>query len=89
MTQEIEQVLTLHEVADALKVSDETVRKLCITGKLAWIDVGTGDARSRRRVRASTLAAFMQNERRQAIRQQMRDVRHRRDALRLSGEGSW
>ncbi len=75
MSSDTEKLLTPDQVADQLSVSTETVRKLMVSGKLPWVSVGTGESRQLRRVRPSTLAAYQQNERRAAIKQQMHDVR--------------
>lgn len=35
--------MTVNEVAKAFRVSRETIRRLCVTGKLPAIDCGSGD----------------------------------------------
>lgn len=76
-------LLTVAEVAATLKVSRETARKLMATGRLPYVAVGTGSSRKLRRVNPATLAAYLQDERRDAIKQQMHDVRRTRAAMRL------
>ncbi len=70
-----DELVTLEEVAKALQVSGETARKLCVTGKLPWVSVGTGESRHARRVLRPTLEAYMRNERRSATAEQVRDIR--------------
>jgi excisionase family DNA binding protein len=36
-------LMTVNEVAKALRVSRETVRRLCVTGRMPALDTGTGD----------------------------------------------
>jgi hypothetical protein len=69
-----DELLTLDSVALQLKVSVETARKLCVKGRLPWVPVGTGESRHLRRVRQSTLDAYVRNERRQETRTEVRQI---------------
>lgn len=69
------QYLTLREVAAALKVTPEHVRKLCIRYEqghddgLGCVDVGIGGGMvKQRRVHVDALAAFVKQQNRQARR---------------------
>ncbi len=77
----LDELLTLDEVAAKLKVSRETARRLCTSGKLPFVPVGTGSDRHIRRVRSSTLAAFVAGEKKNSIRQEMRNVRETLSAM--------
>lgn len=81
-----DELLTLDEVAAKLKVSRSTARQLCVSGRLPWVPAGTGKDRHIRRVRKSTLAAFMQNERRDAATEQMRNITQTLAAMRAVEE---
>lgn len=70
-----DELLKLDDVANRLKVSRETARALCVSGKLPWVPVGTGSKKQFRRVLSSTLDAFMRQERKNAIGAQMKNVR--------------
>jgi excisionase family DNA binding protein len=76
-----DQLLTLTEVAMRLKVNRETVRRLCAAGRLPWVNVGTSETRPIRRVLETTLRAYMQNERRAAIKLDMHRIRQTADAM--------
>jgi excisionase family DNA binding protein len=66
-------LLTISEVATHLSVSSECARRLCTSGKLPFINVGTG-SRIIRRVRVDTLDAFMRAERRNATIEEIRRI---------------
>jgi hypothetical protein len=74
-------LLTLDQVAADLVVNPETVRRLCISGRLPWVNVGTSDTRPIRRVLASTLRAFKANERRAAIKLHAANIRQTSAAM--------
>jgi excisionase family DNA binding protein len=82
----MDQLLTLDEVAGQLRVSPETVRKLCVVGKLPWVNVGTGESRHCRRVLASTLSAYMRDERRAAVGQDVRNIKQTFAAMKIAEE---
>lgn len=81
-----DELLTLDEVAAKLKVSVETARKLCVTGRLPWVHAGTGSARQTRRVLKSTLAAFMRDERRETVREEMQSIKRTFAGMKLADE---
>jgi hypothetical protein len=81
-----DELLTLDEVAARLKISPETARKLCVTGKLAWVPRGTGSSRQFRGVRRDTLEAYMRNERHGAVKQQMDQIKQTFGAMKLVEE---
>jgi excisionase family DNA binding protein len=58
------ELLTLTEVADRLKVSYDTARRLCKSGRLPYVPVGCGEDHETIRVRGDTLEEFTKNERR-------------------------
>ncbi len=76
-----DQLLTPDEVAARLKVNPETVRRLCVSGRLPWVNVGTTETRPIRRVRAATLRAYMQDERRAAVKLEMQNIRQTSAAM--------
>jgi hypothetical protein len=83
MSQQDDQLLTLEQVAADLKVNPETARRLCISGRLPWVNVGTSDTRPIRRVLASTLRAFKANERRASIKLHAANIRQTSAAMRM------
>ena len=80
------ELLTLDHVAAELVVSRETARQLCVTGRLPFVDVGTGRDRTMYRVLRTTLDAFVKNERRVGAAVQMEQIRQTCDALRAVEE---
>lgn len=52
--------MTPREVAAALNVAVETVRKLCVSGDLRNVTIGTG-GKSHRRVRRQWLESFLKD----------------------------
>lgn len=71
-----DEILTIAEVADVLKCTEDHARALCAAGRLPFIDIGT---RGRRvyRVRQSTLDSFLRNERKALIREQVAEINAR------------
>jgi hypothetical protein len=84
----VNDLLTLEQVAADLVVNPETVRRLCISGRLPWVNVGTSDTRPIRRVLASTLRAFKANERRAAVKLHAANIRQTAAAMQ-SVEHRW
>lgn len=82
----IDPVLTPDEVAAALKVSRETVRKMLASGKLAWVPVGMGESRQCRRVRKSTLDEYLRNEKLSSVGQEMNNVKRTFSAMKMVEE---
>lgn len=54
-------LLTTAEVARSLRVSTITVHRYAAAGLLPFLKLGTGDARSPRRYRASDIARFLES----------------------------
>jgi excisionase family DNA binding protein len=75
------ELITLQEVADELAISYEQARRLCRTGRLASVNVGTSDGRRQYRVRRDTLEAFKRNELRPDVKGEIEGVRVSLDAL--------
>ena len=57
------QALTLAKCAEVLSVSDDTVGRLCDSGKLPYIEVGIGGRRKARRVLLRDLEAYIEAQR--------------------------
>ena len=54
------QALTFSQVADVLSVSDDTVRRLCDSGRLRSIQIGMGGRRKARRVLLRDLESYIE-----------------------------
>lgn len=81
MTMLPDELHNLVTVARRLKVSREQARRLCTSGRLAFITVGIGKDRNAYRVLSSTLDAFMRDERRMGVKQELRSVRETLGAM--------
>ena len=75
-------MLTPADVAKALNVSVETVRKMCVKGKLAAVEVGVGSDRHARRIPRGELADYLSRARAERSHQQVRAVNQQLAAAR-------
>ena len=83
-----EGIMTPEDVAATLKVSPETVRRLCTEGKIAWLNAGTGSSRVTRRIKRSALDDFLHQEQRASVQAEMQSIRHASSAA-ASVEERW
>ena len=82
-------MLTPADVAAILNVSAETVRKMCLAGKLIAVDVGVGEERHARRIARGEVDAYLGRRRSERTREQVRQINRRAAAPRPAGVESY